>query len=165
MIIVGHALCQVIEGSEIEYPSAVARCEQRMEPGLPQAVVSCLVKDRLQPRGIVIPQARGVHHLGYWSDDLEADLATLEANGLACEVKSYNPDGSGKLLWAYTKGPTGLRIELVKPGHGTVHRILVVDRAGTLTDQRVGSFRMCWAMMLRWISEVPPAMVPAKLPI
>ena len=50
-------------------------------------------------------------------------------------------------------------------GPGTVHRILVVDRAGTLTDQRVGSFRMCWAMMLRWISEVPPAMVPAKLPI
>ena len=134
-----------------------------MEPGLPQAVVSCLVKDRLQPRGIVIPQARGVRHLGYWSDDLEADLATLEANGLACEVKSYNPDGSGKLLSAYTKGPTGPRIELVS--RATVHRILVVDRAGTLTDQRVGSFRMCWAMMLRWISDVPPAMVPAKLPI
>src|SRR6476660_8666227 len=33
MIIVGHPRCQVIEGSEIEYPSAVARCEQRMEPG------------------------------------------------------------------------------------------------------------------------------------
>jgi hypothetical protein len=45
MIMVGHARCQVIEGSEIEYPSAVARCEQRMEPGLPQAVVSCLVKE------------------------------------------------------------------------------------------------------------------------
>jgi Glyoxalase/Bleomycin resistance protein/Dioxygenase superfamily len=117
------------------------------------------------PGTVWVPADSGVHHLGYWSDDLEADLATLEANGLACEVKSYNPDGSGKLLWAYTKGPTGLRIELVKPGHGTVHRILVVDRAGTLTDQRVGSFRMCWAMMLRWISEVPPAMVPAKLPI
>ena len=57
MIIVGHARCQVIEGGEIEYPSAVAWCKQRMEPGLPQAVVACLVKDRLQPRGIVIPQA------------------------------------------------------------------------------------------------------------
>jgi len=32
MIIVGHARCQVIEGSEIEYPSAVARCEERMGP-------------------------------------------------------------------------------------------------------------------------------------
>jgi len=40
MTIVGHAGCQVIEGSEIEYPSAVARCELRMEPGLPQAVPS-----------------------------------------------------------------------------------------------------------------------------
>jgi hypothetical protein len=57
MIIVGHARCQVIEGSEIEYPSAVARCEQRMEPGLPQAVMACLVKDRLQPRGMVMPKA------------------------------------------------------------------------------------------------------------
>jgi hypothetical protein len=57
MIIVGHARCQVIEGSEIEYPSAVARYEQHMEPGLPQAVVACMAKDRLQPRGIVTPQA------------------------------------------------------------------------------------------------------------
>ncbi len=29
------------------------------------------------------------------------------------EVKSYNPDGSGTLLWAYAKGQTGPRIELV----------------------------------------------------
>jgi hypothetical protein len=29
------------------------------------------------------------------------------------EVKSYNPDGSGTLLWAYAKSPTGPRIELV----------------------------------------------------
>jgi hypothetical protein len=29
------------------------------------------------------------------------------------EVKSYNPDGSGTLLWAYCKGPSGPRIELV----------------------------------------------------
>ena len=57
MIIVGHARCQVIEGSEVEYPSAVTWCEQRMEPELPQAVVACLVKDRLQPRGTVMPQA------------------------------------------------------------------------------------------------------------
>ena len=65
------------------------------------------------PGTVWVPADSGVHHLGYWSDDLEADLATLEANGLACELKSYNPDGSGKLLWAYTKGPTGPRIELV----------------------------------------------------
>jgi hypothetical protein len=40
-------------------------------------------------------------------------LATLKFNGLAVEVKSYNPDGSGTLLWAYAKGSVGPRIELV----------------------------------------------------
>jgi hypothetical protein len=46
MIIVGHARCQVSEGSEIEYPSAVARSEQRMEPGPRPAVAGRLVKGR-----------------------------------------------------------------------------------------------------------------------
>ena len=59
------------------------------------------------------PADSGVHHLGYWSDDVESDLATLECGGMAYEVKSYNPDGSGTLLWAYAQGPTGPRIELV----------------------------------------------------
>jgi catechol 2,3-dioxygenase-like lactoylglutathione lyase family enzyme len=68
------------------------------------------------PGTIWTPADSGVHHLGYWSDDVEADLATLEANGMRCEVKSYNPDGSGTLLWAYCKGPTGPRIELVGSG-------------------------------------------------
>jgi hypothetical protein len=40
-------------------------------------------------------------------------LATLESTGMTVEVKSYNPDGSCTLLWAYAKGPTGPRIELV----------------------------------------------------
>jgi lactoylglutathione lyase len=65
------------------------------------------------PGTVWIPADSGVHHLGYWSDDVESDLATLEANGMRYEVKSYNPDGSGTLLWAYFKGPTGPRIELV----------------------------------------------------
>lgn len=43
------------------------------------------------------------------------------------EVKSYNPDGPGTLLWAYCKGPSGPRIELVSRADGTVHRVLVVD--------------------------------------
>ena len=63
-----------------------------------------------------IPADSGVHHIGYWSDDVESDLATLESNGLTCEVKSYNPDGSGTLLWAYAKGSVGPRIELVSRG-------------------------------------------------
>jgi catechol 2,3-dioxygenase-like lactoylglutathione lyase family enzyme len=65
------------------------------------------------PGTIWVPADSGVHHLGYWSDDVESDLATLEANGMRYEVKSYNPDGSGTLLWAYCKRSTGPRIELV----------------------------------------------------
>ena len=65
------------------------------------------------PGTVWVPADSGVHHLGYWSDDVESDLAALEANGMRYEVKSYNPDGSGTLLWAYCKGPAGPRIELV----------------------------------------------------
>jgi catechol 2,3-dioxygenase-like lactoylglutathione lyase family enzyme len=65
------------------------------------------------PGTIWVPADSGVHHLGYWSDDVESDLATLESSGMHYEAKSYNPDGSGTLLWAYAKGPTGPRIELV----------------------------------------------------
>jgi lactoylglutathione lyase len=65
------------------------------------------------PGTIWVPADSGVHHLGYWSDDVESDLAALEASGMHLEVKSYNPDGSGTLLWAYAKGPAGPRIELV----------------------------------------------------
>ena len=56
------------------------------------------------PGTVWTPADSGVHHLGYWSDDVESDLATLESNGMTLEVKSYNPDGSGTLLWAYAKG-------------------------------------------------------------
>ena len=52
------------------------------------------------PGTVWVPADSGVHHLGYWSDDVESDLAALEANGMRYEVKSYNPDGSGTLLWA-----------------------------------------------------------------
>ena len=36
------------------------------------------------------------------------------------------------------------------------------QRLGHRTQRR-GKPSTCWAMMLRWISEVPPAMVPPKL--
>ena len=49
------------------------------------------------PGTIWVPADSGVHHLGYWSDDVESDLATLEANGMRYEVKSYNPDGSERI--------------------------------------------------------------------
>lgn len=88
------------------------------EVTIPMKMVYSGVEPRLEllqtvPGTVWTPSDSGVHHIGYWSDDVELDLAKLESNGLSTEVKSYNPDGSGTLLWAYAKGSAGPRIELV----------------------------------------------------
>lgn len=62
------------------------------------------------------PAPAGVHHLGYWSEDVEADLAALLAAGATFEARSLGPDG--RALWAYCRHPVHGRIELV----GTVMR-------------------------------------------
>jgi hypothetical protein len=53
----------------------------------------------------------GVHHVGYWSDDVAADADVLEAHGYANEAKGVRPDGGA--VWAYHRSPGGPRIELV----------------------------------------------------
>ena len=47
----------------------------------------------------------GIHHLGYWSDDVAADSAALEERGYALEAAGQ--------VWAYHRNPAGPRIELV----------------------------------------------------
>lgn len=101
----------------------VVTAEQQVEtPDGPKTVPMRMCYSGAEPRlelvqsapgTIWVPADSGVHHLGYWSDDVESDLATMESNGMAFEAKSYNPDGSGTLLWAYAKSPAGARIELV----------------------------------------------------
>ncbi|MHB1585389.1 MAG: VOC family protein [Acidimicrobiales bacterium] len=63
------------------------------------------------PGTVWVPSTSGVHHLGYWSDDVATDLEVLVRGGLEVEVKAPLPDGS--VLWAYCRGPAGLRVELV----------------------------------------------------
>jgi catechol 2,3-dioxygenase-like lactoylglutathione lyase family enzyme len=53
-----------------------------------------------------------VHHVGYWSDDIDGDIATLEAAGALLEGRGFWPDGRGP-IWAYVTPPNGSRIELV----------------------------------------------------
>lgn len=53
----------------------------------------------------------GVHHLGYWSDDVAADSADLERRGYAAEAVGKRPDGTP--YWAYHRSSTGPRIEIV----------------------------------------------------
>ena len=43
----------------------------------------------------------GIHHLGYWSDDVNADLETLVAGGHELEARAPLPDGTA--LWAYCR--------------------------------------------------------------
>jgi hypothetical protein len=56
-------------------------------------------------------EGSGIHHLGYWSDDVAADAAALEARGFAAEAAGNRPDGTP--VWAYHRSPTGPRIEIV----------------------------------------------------
>jgi Glyoxalase/Bleomycin resistance protein/Dioxygenase superfamily len=53
----------------------------------------------------------GVHHLGYWSDDVASDGDRLVARGYAVEATGVRPDGNA--IWAYHRNPAGPRIELV----------------------------------------------------
>jgi len=53
----------------------------------------------------------GLHHLGYWSDDLAADGAALERSGYTFEAAGVDHDDNR--AWSYHGSPTGPRIELV----------------------------------------------------
>ena len=53
----------------------------------------------------------GIHHLGYWSDDVATDAALLAARGYAAEATGVRPEGSP--VWAYHRSASGPRIELV----------------------------------------------------
>lgn len=58
--------------------------------------------------------AGGVHHLGYWVDDLAGASAALTAAGYTWEATYHNPDVDGPFGFTYHTLPeTGLRVELV----------------------------------------------------
>ena len=66
---------------------------------------------RSVPGTVWVPAASGVHHLGYWSDDLQGDCDALAQAGFATEVEGIGPGGVP--FWAYHRHPNGLRIELI----------------------------------------------------
>lgn len=51
-----------------------------------------------------------LHHLAYWSEDLDADIARLTA--LDHTLEATGADGEGRLRFAYLQTPAGIRIEL-----------------------------------------------------
>jgi catechol 2,3-dioxygenase-like lactoylglutathione lyase family enzyme len=57
------------------------------------------------------PSSSGLHHVGYWCDDVAATTAELGRRGWAWECGGTFPDESP--AWAYCFNPAGVRIELV----------------------------------------------------
>ncbi|MFG2959042.1 VOC family protein [Streptomyces sp. NPDC048291] len=55
----------------------------------------------------------GIHHLGYWSDDVAADVAALERHGYVTEATRKGPDGALFFAFLRSAGETGFRVELV----------------------------------------------------
>lgn len=53
----------------------------------------------------------GLHHLGYWADDVEAESAALVAAGLPFEAAGLGQNGG--LVWAYHSDGVRPRIEIV----------------------------------------------------
>ena len=66
----------------------------------------------------------GIHHVGYWSDDVAADIAELERWGY--EVEALRPGPDGTPLFAFLSASAGVRIEL-------------------LTRAAEGGLSRCWA--------------------
>jgi hypothetical protein len=59
-----------------------------------------------------IPAAgSGIHHLGYWSEDISHDAQELDARGYVEEARGVLPEGTP--IWAYYRSAKGPRIELV----------------------------------------------------
>lgn len=53
---------------------------------------------------------QALHHLAYWSDDLEGDIARLSAQGY--ELEASGDDVEGRIRFAYLIAPGGIRLEL-----------------------------------------------------
>ncbi|MFW0785587.1 VOC family protein [Gordonia sp. CPCC 206044] len=90
-----------------------------MTPGGPIATVMSCSFSVQTPRIEVVTEVPGtmwtggggVHHLGYWSDDVAADLGVLEESGFVREAVRTGPDGEP--FFAFCRNDSGLRLELV----------------------------------------------------
>ena len=56
------------------------------------------------------PSSSGLHHFGYWCDDVARTSAELVARGWTWECGGGEEDAP---VWAYHRHPAGVRVELV----------------------------------------------------
>ena len=80
------------------------------------------------PGTLWMPADSGIHHLGFWSDDVDGDVAGLVAGGMTLDVTGLFPDGS--TMWAYCSAPGRTRTELVS-------RAMQASMNGWLTSGRL----------------------------
>jgi hypothetical protein len=57
------------------------------------------------------PASSGIHHVGFWSDDVAADTAELAGGGYVLEAS--RPGADGKPFFTFQRSTTGFRVELV----------------------------------------------------
>ena len=74
-----------------------------------------------------MPADSGVHHIGYWSDDVESDLAALESSGMTFEVQVLQPGRLRVSSLGLREGADRTTHRTRRPRDGAIHRLLVVD--------------------------------------
>ena len=106
----GYQWCDEIGGpTPVRLPTGDAVLELRFAYSTTSPRLEII---RSLPGTLWVPAAgSGIHHMGYWSDDVPADSAELEGRGLAIEASGRGPDGAP--YWAYHRSAGGPRIELV----------------------------------------------------
>ena len=121
----GYRWCEPVDG-ETTIVTSVG------EQVIPMHITFSLDEPRLEvieavPGTLWMPADSGIHHLGFWSDDVDGDVAALVAGGMTLDVTGLFPDGS--TMWAYCSAPGRVRTELVS-------RALQASMDGWLTSGR-----------------------------
>ena len=111
------------ESSGVVWGPVVQTTTEILLPSGPLDYETCLCFSVNEPRLELIqsvagtpmqPSSSGIHHLGYWCEDVAATSKGLVDQGWAWECGGNFPDGSS--AWAYHFNPAGVRIEVVSTG-------------------------------------------------
>jgi catechol 2,3-dioxygenase-like lactoylglutathione lyase family enzyme len=105
----GYSWCEEYAGDQVvETPNGEITIPMRFAYSMDEPWLEIL---QSVPGTLWMPADSGIHHLGYWSDDVVGDADALVRAGYDVEARAPLPDGSA--LWAYCRGAGGSRIELV----------------------------------------------------
>jgi hypothetical protein len=104
----GYKWCEIATSThEVETPAGKKTVNMKVAYSMSVPRIEMI---QTVPGTLWVPTGAGVHHLGYWSDDIEAEMDKLQKSGLELEMKN----GKGMTVSCYfSKKPNGPRIELV----------------------------------------------------